>query len=66
MNQLPVPGRDTVYVWISRAFDGQPEVTRRLLVRAGVALLGRDGAEISVERDVRGRPGSGVAAWSCR
>ncbi|MFI6820222.1 4'-phosphopantetheinyl transferase family protein [Micromonospora sp. NPDC050187] len=56
MNQLPVPGRDTVYVWISRTFDGQPEVTRRLLVRAGVALLGRDGSEISVERDVRGRP----------
>ncbi|MEV0330327.1 4'-phosphopantetheinyl transferase superfamily protein [Micromonospora echinospora] len=63
MNQSPVPGRDTVYVWISRTFDGQPEVTRRLLVRAGVALLGRDGSEISVERRARGRPrvrGGGV------
>ncbi|TWJ29341.1 4'-phosphopantetheinyl transferase [Micromonospora sagamiensis] len=58
-----MPGRDTVYVWISRTCDGQSEVTRRLLVRAGVALLGRDGSEISVEREAGGRPrvrGNGV------
>lgn len=50
-----MPGRDTVYVWISRTCGGQPEVTRRLLVHAGVALLGRDGSELSVEREARGR-----------
>jgi 4'-phosphopantetheinyl transferase len=52
-----------VYVWVSRTGGGQPEVTRRLLVRAGVALLGRDGSEISVRRGARGRPrvcGGGV------
>lgn len=51
-----MPGRDTVYVWISRTAGDQPEVTRRLLVRAGVALLGRDWSEISVGRGARGRP----------
>lgn len=51
-----MPGRDTVYVWIGRTAGDQPEVTRRLLVRAGVALLGRDRSEISLGHGARGRP----------
>ena len=51
-----MPGRDAVYVWIGRAAGDQPEVTRRLLVRAGVALLGRERSEISVRRGAAGRP----------
>ena len=35
-----MPGRDTVYVWIGRTAGDQPEVTRRLLLRTVVALLG--------------------------
>ncbi|MEU8261846.1 4'-phosphopantetheinyl transferase superfamily protein [Micromonospora sp. NPDC048999] len=56
MNQLPVPGRDTVYVWIGRSAGDRPELVRRLLRRAGGALLGRSGAEIGVRRTPGGRP----------
>ncbi|KKK01339.1 4'-phosphopantetheinyl transferase superfamily protein [Micromonospora sp. HK10] len=56
MNQLPVPGRDTVYVWTGRAVGDQRELTRRLLRRAGGALLGRPEAEIGVRRAPGGRP----------
>ncbi|MET7804933.1 4'-phosphopantetheinyl transferase family protein [Micromonospora chersina] len=56
MNQLPVPGRDTVYVWTGRAAGDQRELTRRLLRRAGGALLGRPEAEIGVGRAPGGRP----------
>ncbi|MEU0152887.1 4'-phosphopantetheinyl transferase family protein [Micromonospora fulviviridis] len=56
MNQLPVPGRDTVYVWTGRTAGDQRELARRLLRRAGGALLGRPGAEIGVGRAPGGRP----------
>ncbi|SBT66333.1 4'-phosphopantetheinyl transferase [Micromonospora sediminicola] len=56
MNQLPVPGRDTVYVWTGRATGDQRELTRRLLRRAGGALLGRPEAGIGVDRGPGGRP----------
>ncbi|MFG2052731.1 4'-phosphopantetheinyl transferase family protein [Micromonospora sp. NPDC048930] len=56
MNQLAVPGRDTVYVWTGRAAGDQRELTRRLLRRAGGALLDRAEAEIGVRRTPGGRP----------
>lgn len=56
MNQLPVPGRDTVYVWTGRTAGDQRELTRRLLRRAGGALLDRAEAEIGVRRTPGGRP----------
>ncbi|MEV4464775.1 4'-phosphopantetheinyl transferase superfamily protein [Micromonospora echinofusca] len=56
MSQLPVPGRDTAYVWIGRGVGGRPAPAGRLLRRAGAALLGRAEAEIVVERDRDGRP----------
>ncbi|WDZ82994.1 4'-phosphopantetheinyl transferase family protein [Micromonospora cathayae] len=56
MSQLPVPGRDTVYVWVCRGTGDQPEVARRMLVGAGVALLGRDRSAVSVGRAPDGRP----------
>ncbi|MGY0007628.1 4'-phosphopantetheinyl transferase family protein [Micromonospora sp. I033] len=56
MNQLPVPGRDTVYVWTGRTAGDQRELARRLLRRAGGALLGRPEAEIGVGRAPGGRP----------
>lgn len=51
-----MPGRDTVYVWVGRTTGGQPEATRRMLVHAGVALLGRDRSGIAVEHGLDGRP----------
>ncbi|MFE9202303.1 4'-phosphopantetheinyl transferase family protein [Micromonospora sp. NPDC007230] len=56
MRQLPVPGRDTVYVWLGRTAGDQRELTRRLLRCAGGALLGRSGTEIGVRRVPGGRP----------
>ncbi|MGW5670578.1 4'-phosphopantetheinyl transferase family protein [Micromonospora sp. NPDC003776] len=56
MNQLPVPGRDTVYVWTGRTAGDQRELARRLLRRAGAALLDRAEAEIGVRRTPGGRP----------
>ncbi|MCL7457574.1 4'-phosphopantetheinyl transferase superfamily protein [Micromonospora echinofusca] len=56
MSQLPVPGRDTAYVWIGRGVGGRPAPAGRLLRRAGAALLGRAEAEIVVERGRDGRP----------
>ncbi|MEU2664935.1 4'-phosphopantetheinyl transferase superfamily protein [Micromonospora sp. NPDC007220] len=56
MSQLPVPGRDTAYVWIGRGVGGRPLPAGRLLRRAGAALLGRTEAEIVVEHGRDGRP----------
>ncbi|MEH0972464.1 4'-phosphopantetheinyl transferase superfamily protein [Micromonospora sp. CPCC 205546] len=56
MSQLPVPGRDTAYVWIGRGVGGRPTPAGRLLRRAGAALLGRAEAEIVVEHGRDGRP----------
>ncbi|MDT0530690.1 4'-phosphopantetheinyl transferase superfamily protein [Micromonospora sp. DSM 115977] len=56
MSQLPVPGRDTAYVWIGRGVGGRPVPAGRLLRRAGAALLGRAEAEIVVEHGRDGRP----------
>ncbi|MEU1686772.1 4'-phosphopantetheinyl transferase superfamily protein [Micromonospora sp. NPDC005707] len=56
MSQLPVPGRDTVYVWTDRTAGDQRELARRLLRRAGGALLGRPEAEIGVGRAPGGCP----------
>lgn len=56
MNQLPVPDRATVYVWTGRTDGDQRELTRRLLRRAGGALLDRAEAEIGVRRTPGGRP----------
>ncbi|SBT42216.1 4'-phosphopantetheinyl transferase family protein [Micromonospora auratinigra] len=55
MKLLPVPGRDTVYVWTGRA-DDQRELTRRLLRRAGGAVLGRSEVEVGVRRAPGGAP----------
>ncbi|WBB80922.1 4'-phosphopantetheinyl transferase superfamily protein [Micromonospora sp. WMMD882] len=54
MSQLPVPGRDAVYVWVDRVTGGQPETTRRMVTRAAVTLLDR--APVTVWRDGQGRP----------
>ncbi|MCW3844320.1 4'-phosphopantetheinyl transferase superfamily protein [Micromonospora yasonensis] len=56
MRQLPVPDRDTVYVWTGRTAGDQRELTRWLLRRAGGALLGRAEAEIGVRRAPGGHP----------
>ncbi|MGN9810285.1 4'-phosphopantetheinyl transferase family protein [Micromonospora sp. BQ11] len=40
MSQLPVPGRDTVYVCVGRYAGGRPAPSGPLLRRLGVALLG--------------------------
>lgn len=49
-------GRDTAYVWIGRASGGRPEVTRRLLERAGLTLLGHPPSRLRVTRAASGRP----------
>ncbi|SBT42215.1 4'-phosphopantetheinyl transferase [Micromonospora narathiwatensis] len=51
-----MPGRDTVYVWIGRTAGDRPELARRLLRRAGGALLDRSEAELGVRRAAGGRP----------
>ncbi|MFI7436302.1 4'-phosphopantetheinyl transferase family protein [Micromonospora haikouensis] len=56
MSQSAVPGRDTVYVFLGRTDGDRPAAARRLLRRAGGALLGRAEAEIRVGRDAAGRP----------
>ncbi|MFY1594247.1 4'-phosphopantetheinyl transferase family protein [Micromonospora sp. WMMD737] len=56
MSQLPVPGRDTAYVWIGRGVGARPVPAGRLLRRAGAALLGRAEAEFVVEHGRDGRP----------
>ncbi|MGW4501877.1 4'-phosphopantetheinyl transferase family protein [Micromonospora sp. NPDC004336] len=56
MNQLPVPGRDTVYVWVGREDGGRPAPAGPLLRRAGATLLGGARARIVVERGPDGRP----------
>ncbi|MEU5942175.1 4'-phosphopantetheinyl transferase superfamily protein [Micromonospora sp. NPDC047548] len=56
MGELPVSGRDTVHVWVSAASTGRPEVTRRLLRRAGCALLRRADREVGVGHRPDGRP----------
>ncbi|WP_346533499.1 4'-phosphopantetheinyl transferase superfamily protein [Micromonospora sp. DPT] len=56
MGELPVSGRDTVHVWVGAAPGGRPEVARRLLRRAGCALLGRAEREVGVGRRPDGRP----------
>ncbi|MGC4806946.1 4'-phosphopantetheinyl transferase family protein [Micromonospora sp. DT233] len=56
MSLSAVPGRDTVYVFFGRSTGGRPAAARRLLRRAGGALLGRPEAEIGVGRDAAGRP----------
>ncbi|NJP30909.1 4'-phosphopantetheinyl transferase family protein [Micromonospora thermarum] len=55
MSQLPVPGRDTVYVWIGGDAGGRPAAAGRPLRRAAAALLGRPDAEFVVGH----RPGGG-------
>ncbi|MFG3707173.1 4'-phosphopantetheinyl transferase family protein [Micromonospora sp. NPDC047670] len=65
MSQLPVPGRDTVYVWFGRESGGRPAPAGRLLRRAGATLLGRAQAQIVVGHGPHGRPvvaASGVEA----
>ncbi|MEU4643845.1 4'-phosphopantetheinyl transferase superfamily protein [Micromonospora sp. NPDC023814] len=56
MSQLPVPGRDTVYVWVGRGDGGRPIPAGRLLRRAGATLLGRAEAQIVVGHGPGGRP----------
>ncbi|MFC8849696.1 MULTISPECIES: 4'-phosphopantetheinyl transferase family protein [unclassified Micromonospora] len=56
MSQSAVPGRDTVYVFLGRTDGDRPAAARRLLRRAGGALLGRAEAEIRLGRDAAGRP----------
>ncbi|MFG3713891.1 4'-phosphopantetheinyl transferase family protein [Micromonospora sp. NPDC047730] len=56
MSQLPVPGRDTVYVWVGRGDGGRPIPAGRLLRRAGATLLGRAEAQIVVGHGPDGRP----------
>jgi 4'-phosphopantetheinyl transferase len=45
-----------VYVWVGRSTGGQPEVARRMLVGAAVALLGRDRSGTVVGHWPDGRP----------
>ncbi|MGC4789275.1 4'-phosphopantetheinyl transferase family protein [Micromonospora sp. DT178] len=66
MSQLPVPGRDTVYVWIGRGVGGRPLPAGRLLRRAGATLLGRAEAEIVVEHGRDGRPLVAVSGAGAR
>ncbi|MEW2385487.1 4'-phosphopantetheinyl transferase superfamily protein [Micromonospora sp. NPDC047707] len=56
MSQLPVPGRDTVYVWVGGDAGGRPAPAGRLLRRAAAALLGRPEAEFVVGRRPDGGP----------
>ncbi|SCG45202.1 4'-phosphopantetheinyl transferase [Micromonospora halophytica] len=49
-------GQDTVHVWVGRTAGGRPEVARRLLRRAGSALLGRVEREVVVGHGPDGRP----------
>ncbi|MGB2567232.1 4'-phosphopantetheinyl transferase family protein [Micromonospora citrea] len=56
MGELPVSGQDTVHVWVGRTAGGRPEVARRLLRRAGSALLGRVEREVVVGHGPDGRP----------
>ncbi|MDM4719002.1 4'-phosphopantetheinyl transferase superfamily protein [Micromonospora sp. WMMA1363] len=46
MSQLPVPDRDTVYVWVGGGTGDRPASAGRLLRRAAAALLGRPEAEL--------------------
>ncbi|MEV5768963.1 4'-phosphopantetheinyl transferase superfamily protein [Micromonospora sp. NPDC052213] len=61
MSQLPVPGRDTVYVWVGRGDGGRPIPAGRLLRRAGATLLGRAEAQIVVGHGPDGRPFVGTS-----
>ncbi|SCF22617.1 4'-phosphopantetheinyl transferase [Micromonospora viridifaciens] len=45
-----------MYVWTGRTAGDRPELVRRLLRRAGGALLGRSEVEIGVRRAPGGRP----------
>ncbi|MEH1016020.1 4'-phosphopantetheinyl transferase superfamily protein [Micromonospora sp. CPCC 206060] len=56
MSPLPGSDLDTVYVWVS-AGSGTPQaVARRLLVTAGVTLLGRPAAQIRTGHAPSGAP----------
>ncbi|MGN9776889.1 4'-phosphopantetheinyl transferase family protein [Micromonospora sp. H33] len=56
MSQLPVPGRDTVCVWVGGDCGGRPAPARRLLRRAAAALLDRPEAEFVVGHRPGGIP----------
>ncbi|MFG3698150.1 4'-phosphopantetheinyl transferase family protein [Micromonospora sp. NPDC047620] len=66
MSQLPVPGRDTVYVWVGRGDGGRPIPAGRLLQRAGATLLGRAEAQIVVGHGPHGRPLVGASDGDCQ
>ncbi|MEV1147924.1 4-phosphopantetheinyl transferase, partial [Micromonospora sp. NPDC049799] len=56
MSQLPVPGRDTVYVCVGRYAGGRPAPSGPLLRRLGVALLGAPADRLVVEHRPGGSP----------
>ncbi|MEH1101150.1 4'-phosphopantetheinyl transferase family protein [Micromonospora sp. CPCC 205561] len=56
MNQSPVPGRDTVYVWVGRGAGGRPAPAGWLLRHAGATVLGRAPRDIVVGHGPCGRP----------
>ncbi|MER7458712.1 4'-phosphopantetheinyl transferase superfamily protein [Micromonospora sp. NPDC126480] len=46
MSKSPVPGRDTVYVWVGRGAGGRPVPAGRLVRRAAAALLRRPEGDV--------------------